>query len=241
MSLPDFKSPRKQSAEPVQQSSVIQLNVGGWFFTTTISTLRKFPTSRLAEMFTGPLKLVKDKEGRFFIDRDGTHFGAVLDYLRTEEVPTKNLVEVHKEAVYYDLKPLVKLLEDTPHFFGETMGRKQFLSRVRNYHENLEVIIRVARAEAMASRYSTIIMCILKTEEDLAKYNDTMVNVDHKKESIVTFGPWNGPVTVEDLFFCIKKDIEARGYQVSLESYITDKGFWYKSHNFFHSLLFTWW
>lgn len=192
-------------------------------------------------MFTGPPKLVKDKDGRFFIDRDGTHFGAVLDYLRMEEVPIKHLVEVHKEAVYYGIKPLVKVLEDTPHFFGETMGRKQFLSRVRNYQENLEVIIRVARAEAMASRYSTILMCILRTEEDLARYNDTMENLNNKKESIVTFGPWNAPTTVGDLLFCIKKDIMTRGYQVSLESHPTDKGFWTKSQSFFHNLIFTWW
>lgn len=219
----------------------MQLNIGGQFFTTTLATLRRHPNSKLAEIFSGPLKLLKDGQGRCFIDRDGTHFGAILEYLRTEAVPNKNLLEVHKEAVYYDIKPLVKLLEETPQVFGETVGRQQFLSRVRNYHENLEVIVRVARAEAMASRFSTIIICVLRTEEDLARYNDAVDSLDTKKESVVSFGPWKAPVTVEDLLDCIKMDIEAKGYKVNLKPHNSDKGFLFKSHGFFYRLTFTWW
>uniref|UniRef100_A0A4W4HIP5 BTB domain-containing protein n=2 Tax=Electrophorus electricus TaxID=8005 RepID=A0A4W4HIP5_ELEEL len=242
MSLPECKSPRKQSADPQHlHSTVVQLNVGGHLYTTTLGTLRKFPNSKLADMFNGPPKLRKDAEGRYFIDRDGKHFGSILEYLRTEEIPTKHLQEVHREAVYYDVKPLAKLLEETPLLFGETVGRQQFLSRVRNYHENLEVIIRVARAEAMASRYSTIIMCILRTEDDLARYNDAIDSLDTKKESVVNFGPWKASATVEDLLDCIKMDIEAKGYKVSLKPHNADKGFLFKSHDFFYKLTFTWW
>ncbi|KAI4902421.1 hypothetical protein NFI96_004511 [Prochilodus magdalenae] len=242
MSLPDSKSSRKLCVEPLQtHSSVVQLNIGGQLYTTTLATLRKYPSSRLAELFTGPLRLMKDSKGHFFIDRDGTHFGAILEYLRTEEVPKRNLLEVHKEAVYYDIKPLVKLLEETPQLFGEAVGRQQFLSGVRNYHENLEVIIRVARAEAMASRYSTIIMCILRTEDDLARYTDAVDSLDSKKESVVSFGPWNATASVEDLLDCIKMDIEAKGYKVSLKAHSPDKGFLFKSHGFLYKLTFAWW
>ncbi|KAF7699244.1 BTB/POZ domain-containing protein KCTD14 [Silurus meridionalis] len=241
MSLPDIKSSRKLAVQPIQQCSVVQLNVGGQVYTTTLVTLRKFPNSKLAEMFSAPLKLIKDAEGRCFIDRDGTHFRAILDYLRSEEVPTQNLLEVHKEAVYYNIKPLVKLLDESPQFFGERVGRQQFLSHVRNYHENLEVIIRVGRAEAMASRYTTIIICILKTDDDLARYNDALLNLDTKKESIVSFGPWNAQASVEDLLDCIKMDIEAKGYKVSIKPHNTEKGFLFKSHGFFYMLTFTWW
>lgn len=83
-----------------------------------------------------------DPEGRYFIDRDGTHFAYILEYLRTEKVPSDHLQEVHKDALYYDIKPLVKAIEETPQFFGETVGRQQFLARVPNYRENLEVIVR---------------------------------------------------------------------------------------------------
>lgn len=186
-------------------------------------------------------KLVRDTEGRCFIDRDGTHFGAILEYLRSEEVPTKKLLEVHKEALYYDIKPLMKLLEESPQFFGEKVGRQQFLSHVLNYHENLEVLIRVGRAEAMASRYSTIIICVLKTEDDLLRYNDALVSLDTRKESIVSFGPWNAQATVEDLLDCIKMDIEVKGYKVNIKPHSTEKAFLFKSHDFFYKLTFTWW
>lgn len=236
-----FRQPFKSVFFCPPQCPVVQLNVGGQVYTTTLVTLCKFSNSKLAEMFSVPLKLVKDAEGRCFIDRDGTHFKAILEYLRSEEVPTKNLLEVHKEAVYYDIKPLVKLLEELPPFFGEKVGRQQFLSRVCNYQENLEVLIKVGRAEAMASRYSTIIMCILKTDDDLVRYNDAMVSLNTRKESIVSFGPWNAQATVEDLLDCIKMDIEAKGYKVSIKPHSTEKIFLFKSHDFFYKLTFTWW
>lgn len=210
-------------------------------YTTTQSTLRKFPNSKLADMFSAPHKLLKDAEGRCFIDRDGTHFSAILEYLRSEEVPTKNLLEVHKEAVYYNITPLVKILEESPQFFGEKVGRQQFLSHVRSYHENLEVLIRVGKAEAVASRYSNIIICVLKTEDDLARCNDAMASLDVRKESIVSFGPWNAQASVVDLLDCIQMDIEAKGYQVSIKPHSTEKGFLFKSHDFFYKLTFTWW
>ncbi|TSR87333.1 BTB/POZ domain-containing protein KCTD14 [Bagarius yarrelli] len=241
MSLPDIKPLRKLAVEPLQQCPVVQLNVGGQLYTTTLSTLRKYPNSKLAEMFSVPHKLLKDSEGRCFIDRDGTHFKAVLEYLRSDNVPTNNLLELHKEAVYYGIKPLVKLLEESPQLFGEKVGRQQFLSHVRNYHENLEVLIKVGKAEAMASRFSTIIMCVLKTEDDLARCNDAMIGLDTRKESIVSFGPWNAQVSVEDLLDCIRMDMEAKGYKVSIKPHNAEKGFLFKSYDFFYKLTFTWW
>lgn len=48
-------------------------------------------------------------------------------------------LQVHREAVYYNIKPLIKRLEETPQLFGELVGRQQFLSRVPHYRENIEV------------------------------------------------------------------------------------------------------
>ena len=51
-------------------------------------------------MFSGQPKLRSDAEGRYFIDRDGTHFGAILEFLRTERLPTENVLQVdtHQSA-----------------------------------------------------------------------------------------------------------------------------------------------
>lgn len=49
------------------------------------------------------------------------------------------VVQVHAEAVYYNIRPLIKHLEETPQLFGELVGRQQFLSRLPHYRENIEV------------------------------------------------------------------------------------------------------
>ena len=62
----------------------VQLNVGGKMFTTSVNTLRAQNGSLLAEMFTPPYSCPYDKEkGIFFIDRNGSCFEAILDYLRS--------------------------------------------------------------------------------------------------------------------------------------------------------------
>lgn len=77
-----------------QNFHVVQLNVGGHLYTTTLSTLRKHSDSKLAELFSGPPKLRADTQGRYFIDRDGSHFGAILEFLRSEQLPKENIPEV---------------------------------------------------------------------------------------------------------------------------------------------------
>lgn len=54
--------------------NVISLNVGGYLFTTSLSTLQKYEDSMLAVMFSGRHEIVKDENGRYFIDRDGKYF-----------------------------------------------------------------------------------------------------------------------------------------------------------------------
>jgi len=36
----------------------------------------------LSAMFSGRHNVTKDEDGRYFIDRDGTHFRYILNYLR---------------------------------------------------------------------------------------------------------------------------------------------------------------
>ena len=68
----------------VFQGQVIDLNVGGTHYSTSRSTLTKYPDSMLGVMFSGrhDLETMKRIDGSFFIDRDGARFRYVLDYLR---------------------------------------------------------------------------------------------------------------------------------------------------------------
>ncbi|XP_074536127.1 BTB/POZ domain-containing protein KCTD14 [Halichoeres trimaculatus] len=238
MSLPDVKTHKHPSAP---HSGVLQLNVGGHTFVTSLSTLRKHPDSKLAEMFSGQPKLRTDAQGRYFIDRDGSHFGAVLEFLRSDWLPTENIQEVHREAMYYNIKPLIKRLEETPRLFGELVARQQFLSRVPHYKENIEVLIRIARAEAIAARQTTIMICVLRTEDDFSLYDSAINSLEADKESVVTFGPWKAVPSVKDLLDCVRMDIESQGYTVSIQPHVMEKSFMSKSYDFFYKVTFTWW
>jgi len=71
-------SPESENAS----GSIVELNVGGEIFVTLRDTLTRHPGTYLAELVVGNIPAVKDSNGRYFIDRDPTHFRTVLNCLR---------------------------------------------------------------------------------------------------------------------------------------------------------------
>ena len=67
-------------------SSIVKLSVGGQHFPKSLQTLTRDPNSMLAAMFSGRHKLETTEDGSFFIDRDGTYFLFILNYLRNDEL-----------------------------------------------------------------------------------------------------------------------------------------------------------
>jgi hypothetical protein len=53
--------------ETITYTKIIDLNVGGIVYTTTLATLTKYPSSMLAKMFSGRIPTDKDQHGRYFI------------------------------------------------------------------------------------------------------------------------------------------------------------------------------
>ena len=98
-----------------QADSFVKLNVGGMRFSTTIDTLMKGDTM-LSAMFSGRMPLKRDDDGSVFIDRDGTHFRAILNFLRDGHVPLpdnrKELEELKMEANFYCINQLVELCDN---------------------------------------------------------------------------------------------------------------------------------
>ena len=97
----------------------IRLDVGGTHYSTSHSTLTKYPESMLGIMFSGrhDLKTMQCEDGSFFIDRDGTHFRFILNYLRDGEEAVESfpksveiLLELVREARYYQLDGLASVL-----------------------------------------------------------------------------------------------------------------------------------
>ena len=74
------------SNQPRYFPSIVKLNVGGQHFTTSLQTLTRDPYSMLAAMFSGRHEVQTTEDGSFFIDRDGTYFRFILNYLRNGEL-----------------------------------------------------------------------------------------------------------------------------------------------------------
>ena len=96
------------SNQPRYFPSIVKLNVGGQHFTTSLQTLTRDPNSILAAMFSGRHKLETTEDGSFFIDRDGTYFRFILNYLRNGELILPEgatfLKELEAEAKFYQLQ-----------------------------------------------------------------------------------------------------------------------------------------
>jgi len=86
---------------------------------TSTLTLTKESNSMLSAMFSGRHALRQDDDGAYFIDRDGTHFRYVLNYLRDGgfrpgSLPADPcfLAELCTEAEYYQLAGLTRIVTD---------------------------------------------------------------------------------------------------------------------------------
>lgn len=128
-------------------SEIINLNVGGKLYTTTRETLTRLKGTMLEAMFSGR-HVVKEVDGRYFIDRDGKLFRYILAYLRDSEewVPPREeeLPVLMKEARYFGIDPLVKMLEEMP---NEEMPNKEttvssFVIAVSD-HSDLSIITNI--------------------------------------------------------------------------------------------------
>lgn len=100
------------------QKGRIRLDVGGSVFTTSRLTLTRDSDSMLAAMFSGRHHVTQEDDGTVFIDRDGTHFRYILNYLRDggvnqDSLPRDRQVlkELRNEAVYFQLNGLVQIIE----------------------------------------------------------------------------------------------------------------------------------
>ena len=100
--------------DQVHFSSTVKLNVGGQHFTTSVQTLTKDPNWMLAAMFSGRFDMKPSEDGSFFIDRDGTHFRFILNFLRTGKLTLPEgatfIKELEEEAEFYQIQGLIDAL-----------------------------------------------------------------------------------------------------------------------------------
>jgi hypothetical protein len=70
-----------QKQREAQEGRVV-LDIGGYRYTTSVQTLRRLPGTFFDAYFSGRYTMDRSEDGSIFIDRDGKHFGQVLEYLR---------------------------------------------------------------------------------------------------------------------------------------------------------------
>lgn len=95
--------------------NIIELNVGGEIFATTVNTLGR-EDSILLRMVSGTMTSRRDKEGRLFLDRDPTHFRWILNYLRDGYLTTlpasaQDRAELLHEARCFHVQGLIGIIE----------------------------------------------------------------------------------------------------------------------------------
>lgn len=94
---------------------IVNVNVGGYVYTTSLATLLRFPDSMLGCMFSGRLDIAKDTRGNYFIDRDGAMFRYILNFLRTSELCLPDSFEefdqLNTEVDFYQITTMIQALE----------------------------------------------------------------------------------------------------------------------------------
>ena len=125
--------------------SIVSLDVGGTIFKTRLSTMLKYPGSKLVKMYNEGEKI--KNLNYFFLDEDPEYFRVVLNFLRKGKIiklEDENLYDgVLDLAKYLELDELVKLLEREYYGFStvvfEIRGKevkiaRKFLTRVPDSH-----------------------------------------------------------------------------------------------------------
>ncbi|XP_072034311.1 uncharacterized protein [Amphiura filiformis] len=103
-----FQQPRAETMD-----DIVSVNVGGIIYTTSRSTLCRYPDSMLGASGAGPwTPPAKDKDGNHFIDRNGVTFQHVLEFLRQcklvlpDDFKDYDLLE--NEADFYQIPALTR-------------------------------------------------------------------------------------------------------------------------------------
>ncbi|XP_064156411.1 BTB/POZ domain-containing protein KCTD6 isoform X1 [Anguilla rostrata] len=190
----------------------VTLNVGGHLYTTSLSTLQRYPDSMLGAMFGGDFPSARDAQGHYFIDRDGPLFRHVLNFLRTSELtlPTdfKETELLRKEADFYQIEPLIQCLRDPkPLYPLDTFEQVVELSSTRKLSKYSNPVAVIITQLTITTKVHALLEGIANS---FTKWNKHMMDTRDCQVSF-TFGPCD-----------YHQEVSLR---VHLMDYITKQGF----------------
>lgn len=205
---------------------ILNINVGGSIFTTRLATLRKYPDTMLGAMFSGRYPIQKDKDGNYFIDRDGTHFSHILNFLRDERCmpPKESAPEVMKEVLFYGIGQLEKRLKLYKCLFPDFVIWEQVRKNIEDYHKIKEHMVAIAcqvhLEKGKIPSGSVLMEVVIEGDVSFHEYEreykkceqrNTMV---HKQFVTVQARTFEHTINVRE---CFKHDLQKEDYKFSIE------------------------
>lgn len=110
-------------------NEIVELNVGGCVYATSRTTLMSCPESMLTSMISGHIPSATDSNKRVFIDRDGSLFRYILNFLRDKRLHLPDNFAEHaqlrQEADFYRIEPIILQLDAQ---FGGSKSLKNSIS-----------------------------------------------------------------------------------------------------------------
>jgi len=101
--------------KPNENQDIIELNVGGFSYTTSRTTVMSCPDSMLARMISGLMSTATDTNGRIFIDRDGPLFRYILNFLRDKRLNLPDnfdeYAQLRQEADFYRIESIINEID----------------------------------------------------------------------------------------------------------------------------------
>jgi hypothetical protein len=178
------------------QEGRIKLNIGGYLFQTSVQTLRRLPQTFFDAYFSGRYAQDVCDDGSIFVDRDGEHFGHVLEYMRDGCVsvaepgaqPSFSLLRALKrEFGYYCIEPVAELpAEPVQPEMAYVIGGYDSgsLSSMERYDASTR---QWSAAAAMDTARSSFCACVVAGE--LYAIGGETADTDTRLASVVCYSP----------------------------------------------------
>lgn len=204
----------------------------------------------LAAMFSGKYSVIRDNEGRFFIDADGDNFSHILNYLRYGDVPPQRMAEaVYREATYFGIYGLVEELEKCPQILAN-IQRNNYRGQFPGYSECMDAIIKKASLAA-SSETSEVLLLLFRNENETSNesFNKNHVCLSQHPNTgkTATFdaklGPWKSNSCEKDVLNCLLHDLTTQGFVVTAKV-VGQCTYEYedeKCNKTFYNFCFYWW
>lgn len=205
--------------------SVVVINVGGTLFTTALCTLRRFPDSLLGSMFSGRHQVLRDKDGHPFIDADPVCFRHILEYLRTETIPSEDVaLDMYKMASYFSIEPLRERLLFMP-AVAKMIVKERRCNRFGHYDKIKQRVIKLAiERAALDPCYNGHVNVLVKLRHsNVADTNSSehkcvreVADIQNDEGSAVAQDFCVESMYDEQLVNCMQRDLTETGFTIRI-------------------------